>query len=286
MLWAGWIVVSRFGMTKSALSPFDVVLLRYGTAFFVLLPFIPQYFPQNKPWWQIIILSSAAAGIPYSLSGFYAFAQVGVAQSSVLMNGTIGFFSLVIMKLWLREKNSFLKTAGVALCLVGVVVLHVERSVFDIVHEFGLPHILLIWTAIIMAFYGIIFQKWGFTWQELLVLAAPIQFIFAGILWLVFRESSGIYTTSLNIIMFQALYQALGPSILGVISYALAVKYLGRVPTSAMMALVPGVATFLALTILGEVPNFYEIAGITIVIFGILLTIDFSNARKPKPAKI
>ncbi len=266
-------------MTKSGLSAFDIILLRYGTATAFLLPFIYKNYPKDKKFWQIIILSSVAAGIPYSLSGFIAFQSVPVAQSSILMNGTIGFFSLIVIKLWAREKNQWLKYLGVSLCLSGIIVMNLDKNLGQMLDYFGFAHVLLLWTAFLMAYYGIAVQKWQFSWNQLLVIAAPYQFIFAVILWLFFQDSSGLNQASWDNIILQALYQGLGPSILGVISYALAVKYFGRVPTAAMMAFVPALATLLAIPILDEYPHFWEIMGILIVAIGILLTIEWHKFR-------
>jgi drug/metabolite transporter (DMT)-like permease len=81
----------------------------------------------------------------------------------------------------------------------------------------------------------------------------------------------GIHQATWSEILMQGLYQGLGPSVLAVLLFTTAVRTIGPSSTAAMMALVPGMASLLAIPLLGETPSLLAVAGLIIVSAGIAL---------------
>jgi drug/metabolite transporter (DMT)-like permease len=84
--------------------------------------------------------------------------------------------------------------------------------------------------------------------------------------------------TEQSIIIFQALFQGLGPGFFAVILFALAAMHLGATMTAGFSAVVPATAALLAIPILGEIPNTMEWVAIAIVTVGLALLI---MSKKP-----
>src|SRR5690606_10360823 len=86
---------------------------------------------------------------------------------------------------------------------------------------------------------------------------------------------------STNEIVFQFVYQGVFMSGVALFTYNRAVAVLGSGAASAMMALVPVLATLLAVPVLGEVPSALGIAAIIIISLGVVIA-----ARGPTPVAI
>ncbi len=84
-----------------------------------------------------------------------------------------------------------------------------------------------------------------------------------------FLLPSGVADTEFTTIVFQALFQGIGPGFLAVILFALAAFHLGPTPTAGFSAVVPATAALLAIPVLGEVPSALEWVGIATVTLGL-----------------
>ncbi|MGB0848895.1 MAG: hypothetical protein ACPGSM_19330, partial [Thiolinea sp.] len=80
---------------------------------------------------------------------------------------------------------------------------------------------------------------------------------------------SGLAEAEMSTIIFQALFQVLGPGFLAVILFALAAMHLGPTLTAGFSAVVPAMAALLAIPVLGEVPGMVQWLGILLVSIGL-----------------
>ena len=115
-------------------------------------------------------------------------------------------------------------------------------------------------------------QHWKVTPRQALALVTiPNTLVFLP-LWYFFLPS-GLADTELSIILFQALFQGLGPGFLAVILFAVAAMHLGATPTAGFAAAVPASASVLAMPVLAEYPTPMEWGGIAVVTLGLVLLI-------------
>jgi drug/metabolite transporter (DMT)-like permease len=68
--------------------------------------------------------------------------------------------------------------------------------------------------------------------------------------------------------------------VLAVLLFTTAVRTIGPSPTAAMMALVPGMASLLAIPVLGETPSLLAVTGLVIVSAGIALAAGMRSRAK------
>ena len=107
--------------------------------------------------------------------------------------------------------------------------------------------------------------------QALAVINIPNMVIFTPIWW--FFLPSGLAEAETFDIVFQALFQGLGPGFLAVILITLSTLHLGATPTAGFSAAVPAGAALLAIPVLGEVPTAFEWGGVALVtvVLGVLV---------------
>src|SRR5574338_1197789 len=84
-IWSGFILISRLG-GKSALTPYDVLALRLGTAALLLLPFagsLPAGAWGDRKLWGLAL----AGGLLYGLLVYAGFKAAPAAHGAILLPG-------------------------------------------------------------------------------------------------------------------------------------------------------------------------------------------------------
>ncbi len=114
-IWSGWITLSRLGV-QTALSPFDITLLRFSTAAIITLPFSLRYNWSKVKWRQVLIVA-LGCGFPYTLFSFIGLQSIKAANAGVLVNGMLPIFGLFFILFWFKEKVSTLKIIAIVILL-------------------------------------------------------------------------------------------------------------------------------------------------------------------------
>ena len=122
VIWSGFNIVSRFGV-KSALTPFDIVAIRFGVSGMLLLPWF-IFRRRSMTWLQLLILT-AFGGIGYALFVYSGFALAPAAHAGILVNGGIPFATALVS--WAvmgykpgRQALFSLLIAGLGIVIIGI----------------------------------------------------------------------------------------------------------------------------------------------------------------------
>jgi drug/metabolite transporter (DMT)-like permease len=136
-------------------------------------------------------------------------------------------------------------------------------------------YLFLLAASLVLTIYMINTGKWGLRPKEMIAVVPVLNGLFILPLWpfLPSRFSEAPWSE----ILLQMLYQGLGPSLIAVPLFVLALRHLGATPTAALMAGVPAISALVAVPALGELPHLWEWAGMAVVTAGILLTLKRSR---------
>ena len=93
VIWAGWIILSRLGV-QTALTPYDITLLRFGTAALITLPFSLTYNWKTVKWNQVLLIA-LGCGFPYTMLSFFGLKTIKAANAGVLVNGMLPVLGLL-----------------------------------------------------------------------------------------------------------------------------------------------------------------------------------------------
>lgn len=268
-IWSGFIVVARFGVTHT-LTIYDVAALRFGFAGLISLPFAFLWWPRRLPLWKCLALA-AGPGAPYALLAYAGMTYAPVTHAAVFLNGALPVFTLLLAFLVLRETPGIWKVAGAALVLAGCALLAFSgSSVYG--PDLWIGYLFLLAASLVLAAYMLNTRMWGLRPRELLALVPVLNGALFVPVWLAGLPSN-LAAAPWSEILLQMLYQGLGPSLIAVPLFMIAIKNLGSTPTAALMAGVPAVATLIAIPTLGEFPNSWEWTGMVVVTVGILTTL-------------
>jgi drug/metabolite transporter (DMT)-like permease len=269
LIWGAFPVVTRLGLTHTALDSYDITLIRFGVSGVLLLPYLMATGLRGLRWREILLLV-VGIGAPYMLTIAVGLRQAPVEQFAVVTPASMIVFSTSMSVILLKTRLTLPEMAGIALIVVGVLL-----SGF---HEFS-------GTGSKISTY-LIFVSGGFLWSVYTVSAkrfstsalhaTAIVSVFSIIgyfpFYLCFRGFHLLHV-SIRDIGLQAVYQGMLVSIVALFFYSKSVQMLGAAIGSTFAALVPGAAILLAAIILREVPQPTAIAGLAVVTIGMLLTL-------------
>lgn len=268
-VWSGWVVVSRLGVINN-LTVYDMAALRFAVASLAVAPLAWRFWPRDLAWWKILALG-CGPGVPYVLFAFSGMQFAPASHAGILMNGTLPIFAAVLAWIWLGERASAWQAAGMAVILSGCVLIGWDRETAGAGPTAWIGHLLFLGASATLGAYMVATRAWGITAMQALVAVPIANIAWYGPIYLLFLPKA-IDRAGWDEIVLQGLYQGLGPSLLGVVLFTVALRSIGSTRSAAVMAGVPGVAALLAIPVLSEWPSAQAWGGLALATAGILLT--------------
>ncbi|MEM1352735.1 MAG: DMT family transporter [Pseudomonadota bacterium] len=277
VIWSGFIVFSRMGV-DTALTAYDITALRFFVAGLVTLPFVWRWWPRHLPFGAVYLLALCGPGALYSVIMYLGLENATAAYGGVFANGSLPIFTIILVAVFAGERPTAREFAGVLTIIAGASLLGVSGMNGE-ARNVATGIVLFLAASAILSFYLFGVRFWNITPRQALVLVnVPNALVYLPI-WHV-ALPSGLAQAETSAILFQALYQGLGPGLLAVILFALATVHIGPTATAGFSAAVPASAALLAMPVLHEIPTRLSWVGILLVTVGILVIV-----RTPRAAK-
>lgn len=284
LLFAGMLVVSRFGATSS-LTVYDMAGLRFGVAGVCTLPIILRMrWPRLELWKMLVI--AATSGAPFALFLFGGISFAPVAHGGIVTNGAMPVIAAGIGWFVFGNRLGGWRVIGIVMIVGGVL-----ATGWDALTN-GMPgqwrgHLLFLGAAACNATFLTTVRGWGITALQSLIIVNGINLLLYVPLWLLFLPSN-LAATPWPEIALQGVYQGIVAAFVASILIAHAARMLGGMRQAAMMSGAPAVAVLIAIPTLGEIPSTISIIGVIVVTAGILVALGpglLSGAASPAVAK-
>lgn len=261
-IWSGWIVVSRSGV-QGDLSIWDLSLLRFGTATIVVVPLLIWRKQSIAALLKLdLVLPALASGLLYVLFSFAALRHSPAANAGVVVNGLMPVGTLLMLFL-LAGKRPTLSDGFIGAILLGANLLLLQGDAL------GLVDFLLFIAATLSITFYMVFVREKQLDPALFFFAVPVVNFAAVVpLWVLF---DGAITGPIEPVVLQAGYQGVVVSIFAITLLTYAVRHVGSVMASVIMAGVPVTTALLSLVVLGEAVSAIQIFSLTLATFGICL---------------
>ncbi len=286
-MWAAYLVYARAGV-KAGLLPQDLLLLRYGVAGLVMLPWLicSGFNDLGGVGWRRGAILALFAGPLFVLLGTSGFLFAPLSHGAVIQPSTATLVTMVIGWLFLKERLTLLRAIGTMLLISGLTVV-ASRSVGGTV---GHP---LAWIGDALFFTGGLFWV-GFTlclrrWSVNAVAATASVSVLSAVvvlpLFFAFESFDRINNLLPREIIAQLLAQGLGAGIIALIAYAKAVQLLGVARAALFPAVVPVSTLILGIPVAGEIPSLPETVGAVLASVGLAIALGaldklFSAGKK------
>lgn len=269
LIFSGWFVITRFSVTRE-LRIWDITALRFGIGAVLLAPVLIQRRAvlTRRAWGEGLVFAMLW-GMPFVLLVALGLSLTSAAQAASIAPTLMPVFAGIFAWVFLGERQGGQRWAGYAAIFAGLSLL-----VLTGVAAHGPPSLsglgALAAAAAMWAVYTLLFRKSGLTPIEA---AALICFWSAALFlpaYLLFGLSRFSQAPAAEIGM-QAVYQGVLMGGVSIFTFNRAVSLLGSAAATAIIALIPAVASLLAIPILGEVPSGVEGVAIAIIVAGVLL---------------
>jgi drug/metabolite transporter (DMT)-like permease len=187
--------------------------LRFLVATVVVSPIIWRYWPRGLAWWKIVVLS-CGPGVPYVLFAFLGMKFAPASHAGILMNGTLPILAALIGWSWLKDAPTRWKAFGMGIILCGSLLIGWDRTSVGVGPEAWIGHLCFLASAGLMAAYMAAAKVWRLAPMQALASIPLVNLAWFGPVYLIFLPKA-IDRAEWSEILFQGLYQGLGPGILG-----------------------------------------------------------------------
>lgn len=274
-IWGAWVALTRYAVIGS-LTPASVTLLRVGIPALLLAPVLFRIGVWPKGRTVPFLFCILGAGAPFLLIIGNGMRYAPTADVGPMVPGTMPLIVALLSVVLFKEKLGWARAIGFALCLAGVLTI-AGRSILTASGDTSFGHLLLITAAFCWACYTVAFRHVGVSAIEMAALVSfwsALAILPFGIPPLIEAWSKGAH----NDIIVQAVIQGLGSGLIALVLYNIGIARLGASRAAAFVALVPALATVIAIPLLKEIPDLASIIGVVMTGLGVLLASGIFNA--------
>ncbi len=275
--WSGWMVVTRLGVTNT-LTVYDITGLRFTIGAILVLPWVIKY----RTWRGLtpvrVLVIGGGAGLPYALLTYFAFTYAPAAHGGVFLNGCLPVFTTAVAWIWLGQRINIAQLTGLAIILVGVVLVGYDGFSSTGNNRVWLGDSLFLIAIALFAVFMVATKVWLITPGQILFSATIAGAVVYVPCWAFFLDSN-LAVAPQSELLLQGLYQGLVPSVLGISLLGVAINKLGATMASVFVSAVPVVAALAAIPILGEIPGVPTWVGMVAVTLGILLALGIFSPK-------
>ncbi|WP_119418291.1 DMT family transporter [Desertibaculum subflavum] len=271
--------VARAGIV-GGLAPEDLVLMRFGVAGLLLLPFLLR--------WGLCDLAGIGwrRGLALLLFGgpLFALLQIGgyrfapLAHGAVIAPSTVTILSTIGAAWLLGERLTRAHLAGAALVLVGILALGGEGLVTGGGRAW-IGDLLFFASSVLWAGFTLLLRHWRLEALRATAVVSVLSCAVTVPAYLALQGFDHLAALPAGALALQGLVQGVVQGALTLIAYSRAVALLGVSRAVLFPAVVPAIAVLLGIPIVGEWPNAAQIAGLVLVTIGLLTAVGLFRRR-------
>lgn len=272
MIWGVQSVVSRHAMLID-LTPADVTILRFVSAAAVLLPWALKNmrpFPVGSLGWPRAWVVALLIGPLYSLILVGGASFAPALHSSIISPGLIPVFTALLIFLVTGERAGRMRLVGLGIIVLGIGVFSRDALAMTPSRpDAWIGDLLFVLIAFLWSIFGLLARRWGTSSLEITaascLLAVPLLAI------VVLALPIHMMRVPFAELLLQALYQGVLVGVVALYLYARSVETLGAAKATLFLPLVPVATAAASALLLAETPSPTELAGMAIVVTGMLI---------------
>lgn len=279
VVWAAWPSFTRLAVTE-AVTPEDVVLLRYGIGGLILLPFLLRG-AANMPRraWRDGMWLALFQGAPVAALTAKGLALAPASHMVALSPGLMPLFTSLLSYLLMRERISRLRAAGLVLIVGGALAIGgVSLGSMENGHWRG--DLLFICAGLLGSIYLLRMRESGLTaLQAAALISVYSMVVYVPLFAWLWLDSTRLTTVSPPDLVFQAFYQGVLMGAVTLFSLGRAVVLVGPASAATCLALLPVTGMLMAVVVLGEMPSVLEAIGASAISAGAVLATGILRKR-------
>jgi drug/metabolite transporter (DMT)-like permease len=268
-IWAGFIVVSRLGVTTS-LTPWDVAAIRFSVAGLLLLPYLLRHgLALDRLGWTGVAAIVVGCGAPMVLLVNVGLLFAPAAHGGALFPGVMPLMVAILAAAILKEPFTPAKTGGLALIVAGAIgIVWITGGTLGTTQNIG--HALFLAAGLVWACYTVAMRRARLDGLH----AAAIAGVGSLVLYLpgyALTAGAGVFEAPLFDIALQAIVQGVLTAVVALLLYGRMVRLLGATAGAAFVALTPAMTAVFGIPILGEWPSAIDWLAIALISTGVYM---------------
>ncbi|MBT5050644.1 MAG: DMT family transporter [Rhodospirillaceae bacterium] len=272
--WGGIIVLVRY--VRDDFPPLGLSFWRIFIAFFILLPF--SIGPLRRQWsvvrenWKIFALLSLLFWVGGNALLFLSL-QYTVALNAGVINSAEPL--LIVLFAWLLFRDPFTRKQGfgLVLSLLGVVVLISRGSLDRLLQlDFNKGDLFVAAAYTFWSLYAVLLRKIPRGLDQRVILTVLLGFGSIYLFPLYLAETTYIRPVPLNLAnVATAVFVAIFASLIPMLLWNFSILKLGPGRAGQFVHLISVFSVLLAITFLGEIPGTHHMAGIALIVTGLII---------------
>jgi len=257
-----------------AMSPIEILFLRFTIGFIVLLVFYPHRLKVKERKQELYFAAAGLCGVTL----YYLFENIALTYTFASNVGVIisiaPFFTAIFAHFFLdREKLKLQFFIGFAFAVIGIFLISFNGSSNLKLNPLG--DILAVLAAVVWAAYSVLTKRIsGFHYNTI---QATRRIFFYGLVFmvpalLIFGFEPKINQLIQPVILYNILFLGLGASALCFVTWNTAVKILGAIKTSVYIYMVPVITVITSVIVLRETITGVAIFGIVLTLSGLIIS--------------
>lgn len=274
LLWAGNSIVAR--AIHGVVPPFTLALVRWMGALLIVAPFALRHFGADKAalraHWKIV-LALGLAGVAAFNAFLYSGLRHTTAVNALLLQAAIPAGVLLCNFLFFGTRSPVGQVVGILLSTIGVCVVVSRAEIETFLHlNLGTGEILVLCGVVAWSIYTALLRLKPAVHPLSLLLATFLIAVIAmaPLAATEWREAATIPLTAPVLAAFA--YVAILPSVVAYLLYNRAVGEIGAVRAGQTISLMPLFGALLSALLLGEQLHLYHLAGMAMILGGVVIT--------------
>jgi len=281
-IWAGWSALTRLAVTTK-FDAWDIAALRFAIAGCLLAPIaVHKGLALDRLGWSGLALLIAGAGVPYVLLAAAGLQFAPAHDQGALNPGVMPLFVALITALGLGEKLATARQLGLALILMGaLIIVGSHAPTWNTWRMCG--DALFLTAALLWACFTVVMQQARLDPLQAVALVSCGSALIYLPIYLAFYGTHLAQIPRADVVL-QAIFQGLVVTVMSLVLYGRAVALLGASGGAAFGALVPALSALFAIPLLGEWPNRSDWIGIGLISGGVYLASGGPIGARSYPA--
>ncbi len=273
VMWALYFVYAREA-AQTGLKPIDVILLRYGVAGLILLPWLIRKGLGNLGGvgWGRGIVVALFVGPIFLMFGAGGFLFAPLAHGAVMQPSTAALVATGIAILFLGEKLHAARITGIAMVLGGIALISLTGTT-EASPDAWKGHLMFMVAGTCWAGFTIIVRIWQLGAIAATAAASVLSAVVVVPGVLIFGTLERLAALPVETLMVQITVHGVMAGVLAMVAYARSVAMLGVGSAALFPAVVPAVALILGIPIAGEVPTAPEWLGAVLATTGLAVAL-------------
>lgn len=275
--------LGALSLYEEGISVNSVLFYRYSFAAlilgFILLTKREQFYISKKEIKLVAALGVLFATSSLTLFTSFHFMDAGIASTILFI---YPIMVALIMAFFFKERISMITTLSIFLALSGIAMLY---SGGDNGTLSGVGVVLVLVSALTYALYIIVINRADLKMSSFKLTFYVLLFCILTIVGYALASNdpnNSIQLLTTTAAWSYAIMLAIVPTVISLVTMAIAVKLIGSTPTAIMGALEPLTAVVIGVTIFNEVLTLHLMIGILMILFAVILIISADSIKQSK----